>query len=285
MNVNALVKAAKGSVKFLKHNAPLIFQAAGIAGMVAGTIYTGKVAPMAYDILENYREEKEEKGETYPNKLVEIASETALMVKYYGPVVLLDAMSIASLIFSYRINMARIAALSSALAISDKQFKEYRDKVKELFSDENKDADSEVKQAIMQDHINDGMICTDEADGVQYQVINDDLVENIGGNVLIKDEVTGKIFYGTKNLVEFAFIELNKRLPGEMWMSVNELYDILNIRHAGNGFDMIGFDTDDYGSRGVMIEWLQPEMTPGGQQSMMVFTYDWSGKKITHRYY
>ena len=53
-----------------------------------------------------------------------------------------------------------------------------------------------------------------------------------------------RYFYSDIDQIKKAINELNRRMLNEMYVSLNDFYDELNLRHSGNGYDL-GWKLDD----------------------------------------
>lgn len=265
MNIAAITKlikvSAKTSVKIIEKNAPLILQITGIAGMLGGTVMATRESLKADEVLKKYREEHSNDNDS---KVVKIAKEAIAVAPCYVKTFGIEAASVVLLILSYRLNMKRIMALTAALSLSEERFKEFKAKTDELFG---KDGGSEhVNRDIMGDYIS-------SMDELPNEFLSQ-IIETVGGNVLTVDSVTGRIFYTSRNYVERCLNELNVKLRDEMYLTINDWYDILGLSHCAAGDDL-GFIVDDYGRRGVKFD-FDTELSRGGELPLMVIRYDYS---------
>lgn len=135
----------------LKKYSPEIFLAAGVVGVVASTIMACKATTKISGILEESKDtvntiheylEEPDKKEEYTEEdskrdLLIVYRDTAFdLAKIYAPSVVLGAVSIASILASHNIIRKRNAAISAALTMTEKTFKEYRGRVVERFGKE-----------------------------------------------------------------------------------------------------------------------------------------------------
>lgn len=261
--VNVIKIAAKSSCKLIEHNLPLILQVTGIGGMIGGTVIAAKKAPEAKEIIEQYREEHKDDN---TSKLTKIVDEIVAVGPCYVPVITIEALSITALIFSYRINMKRIAALTTALTLSDAKIKEFKSKAEEVLGVEKVE---EIEKAVREEKL-DGL------DIVKNNIDLERLLENVGGTSIICDNETGRVFYGSIDIVNDAFYELSTRLIGEQYMTVNELYSLIGtgLGHSG-AYDYLGFIADDFGKFGIKPSW-STRFAADGKTPIAVFSYDYT---------
>lgn len=140
----------------LKKNSPQIFLAAGIASgvgcVVLACVQTYKASKKIdnmkndiYDIKDAVdKEYRTEEGEvaTYTEEdakddsIIVYRQFTIDMIKLYAPVVGFGALSIACVLKSYGIMSARNVALTAAYVSVERSFKEYRERVKKRYGEE-----------------------------------------------------------------------------------------------------------------------------------------------------
>ena len=64
------------------------------------------------------------------------------------------------------------------------------------------------------------------------------------GNTLCYDAFNSRYFYSDIDQIKRAINELNRRMLNEMYVSLNDFYDELNLKHSGNGYEL-GWKLDD----------------------------------------
>lgn len=112
----------------------------GAIGVVVTSVATAKVAPKAARLLE---EAEAEKGDelTFFEK-VKVAGPT------YIPPVALGLSTIACIFSANMLDQRTQASMAGAYALLDNSYKEYKNKVKEIYGE---DADAKVKEAVAND--------------------------------------------------------------------------------------------------------------------------------------
>lgn len=191
---------------FLKRNASTILTCIGGIGVAATAITAVKATPKALQILEETKREKNEELSKW--EIVKAAGPV------YIPSVLIGVSTIACIFGANALNIHQQAALMSAYALLDNSYKEYKNKVKELYGEE---ADTEVKTAIVKDKFKESDIITSSEQQLFY------------------DDFSGRYFESTTEKVLAAEYRVNNTLAREFGVFLNEFYDALNI------------DTVDYG--------------------------------------
>lgn len=187
------------STMYLKRNSSTILTYVGAAGVVATTVTAVKVTPKALKMLE---EAKKEKGEELTKgEVVQVAGPV------YIPVVLMGAGTMACIFGANILNKQHQAAITSAYALLDQSYKEYKTKAIELYGD---DAHEHIREEIAKDNAKDQDMTTDDKQ-------------------LFYDEFSGRYFSSTMEEVIKAEYELNKRLSLRSGVYLNEFYELLDI--------------------------------------------------------
>lgn len=124
----------------------------GAAGVVGTAIMAVKAKPKADKLLEEAKYEKKE-------PLTKIETVKAV-VPAYLPSILIGASTIACIIGANLLNKKSQASLMSTYALLENSYKEYRNKVNDLYGEE---ADDEVKTSLVKDKYDEHDEC-DEYD-------------------------------------------------------------------------------------------------------------------------
>lgn len=198
MNIKSLFKEAQKSIKA---NSPEILLGLGIAGMVTSMIFAVKATPKALQLIE---EETEKKGEELTGK--EIGK---TVWKCYIPTVGMTAVSAACLIGGNRIKSKRALALYSAYEISKASFQTYKDDIVDKIGEKR------VEKA--------------EAEIAEEKIFakNDSLEKKV---YKIVDAFTGMEFEATPTQVQKAMNDICFTINRRGFASVNDLYEILNVK-------------------------------------------------------
>lgn len=200
---------------FLKRNASTILTCVGAAGVVATTVMAVKATPKAVSLLEMAKEEKGE--ELTKLEKVQVAAPV------YIPTVLIGASTIACIFGANALNRHQQASLMSAYALLDSSYKDYKNKVAELYGE---NADSQVKQEIAKDKYNEDAYPVED------------------GKQLFYDDFSQRYFQATTEQVLTAEYELNRMLATDYGVFLNEFYELLGIDRTDYG-DYLGWSTGE----------------------------------------
>lgn len=198
---------------FLKRNASTILTCIGSAGVIATSVMAVKETPKALVLLENAKEEKGE--ELTKLEAVKIAGPV------YIPSIIVGMSTIACIFGANILNKRQQAALISAYTLLDNSYKEYRNKVVELYGE---DADEHVRKEIAKDKYEESDIETED------------------NKLLFYDEYSMKYFNSTMEDVIKAEYEINRILAERNGAFLNEFYDLLKLPQTNCG-DVLGWST------------------------------------------
>ena len=217
-NVSKLIKSARTVVS--KHS-PEILTGIGIAGMITTTVLAVKATPKAMQLLE----EKKSKLECESLTKKEVIT-TAW--KCYIPAAATGAFSIACLIGANSVNTRRNAALATAYKLSETALTEYREKVVETLGEKKEQA---VKDKVAKSKVENNPVSKSEV------IITD------RGNTLCYDAAIGRYFESDIESIKKAINEINREMTYNMYVSLNEFYDALDLPHVELGDDL-GWNMD-----------------------------------------
>lgn len=193
---------------FLKKNSPLILTIAGSAGVVITTILAVKATPKAIELIE---EAEDEKGE----KLTTIEKIKIGWKPYIGTGI--SALSTIICVVSIQyLNTKKQASIISAYTLLDNAFKQYRDNIKLLYTEE---ADTLAKQEIVRAKYDPDCIPDEDED-------------------LFFDYQGMRFFTSTFTNVMQAECKFKEALMSRGYACINEYYDYLGIPKVEYGYQL-----------------------------------------------
>lgn len=198
---------------FLNRNAATILTCIGGIGVVGTVAVAIKDTPKAMQLLEEAKAKKKEELTKF--EVVKAAAPA------YVPTLLLGVGTLACIFGANAWNKHKQASLISAYALLDTSYKNYKQKVGELYGDA---ANVRVREEIAKDEYEENDIS-----------VNDD-------KVLFFDDFSGRYFESTIEAVQRAEYRINRELSMRDWATVNEFYDMLGLDHIAGGDD-IGWST------------------------------------------
>ena len=206
---------------FTKRHGATVLTCIGSVGVVATTVSAVKATPKAIRLLE---EAKKEKGE----ELTKVEKIKMAGPKYI-PTVLLGVGTLVCIFGANVMNKKQQAAMVSAYTLLDSSYKEYKQKLKELYGEE---AHENIVNAIAIEEAREVGITAECL--CSNSCLTDD--EACGDPVLFYDEWSNRYFESTIEQVIVAEYHINRNFVLRGFVILNEFYEFL------------GLDPTDYGS-------------------------------------
>lgn len=211
-----------------------------------------KATPKA---LEKIEEAKQEKGE----ELSKWEKVKAAGPKYTGTIVVGTA-TVVCIFGANILNKKHQANLASAYALVDQSYKQYQQKVKEIYSE---DAHQEIMDAI----------AAEKAENMAVQApgyVNNNRLyvdEKCGETRLFYDEYGDRFFEATLEQVISAQYHLNRNYVLRGYTVLNELYDFLGLEPTDYGSE-VGWVANDDGK--YWIEFDNREINIKGVDCILI---------------
>ena len=223
LNVSKLCKDAKVMVS---KRSPEILTGLGIAGMISTTVLAVQATPKALDLIARAEDKKFDNG--HGNKLT-VSEKMKVAWKPYIPAAITGIASISCIIGASSVHAKRNAAIAAAYNLSQTALTEYKEKVVETIGEKKEQA---IKDKIAKDKIKKDPVSKSE------------VIVTGKGNTLCYDAFNSRYFYSDIDQIKRAINELNRIMLNQMYVSLNDFYDELNLKHSGNG-DELGWKLDD----------------------------------------
>lgn len=240
LNVKQCFKMAK---KVVQKKSPEILTGLGIAGMITTVVLAVKATPKALDLIDEEIEKQNRKlsQEAYDsgystakqiNKLKPVET-VKVAWKPYIPALLLGSASVGCLIGANTVSARRHAALYSAYELSKTAYNELNEKVTEVVGEKKV---TEIKQKLAEDKVNKV-----SPEGAIEKKPN--VVIAGDGDTWFIDAMSNQPFLSSKNKLDAAANELNRKMRSDMYVSLSQFYDEVGIEHTGTS-DYIGWRID-----------------------------------------
>ena len=218
-NISKIINEIQKAV--IKHS-PEILTGLGIAGMITTTVLAVKATHKALDLINDRKDELE------TEKLPPIeAVKTAW--KCYIPAAVTCATSTACLIGASSVHLKRNAALATAYKLSESAISEYKDAVIDKIGEKKEQT---IRDKIAEEKMKKNPVSSSEVFITEK------------GNTLCYDTISGRYFKSDIDRIKRAENAINKQLLDEMYVSLNDLYDELDLDHTKLG-DELGWKIDD----------------------------------------
>lgn len=212
----------KGILQTLKRASPMMLTILGAAGVIGTAVLAVKATPEAYRAIRRKEVEVNEKVVCLEDDRDLTVAETVRVAwKYYIPAASVGLATILCIFGANGLTRKQQASVASAYALLDQAYKEYRNKVKELYGP---DTDVEIRKDIAKDNLE-----------------KVDLEEPEDGKRLFYDEFSGQYFERTMVEVMDAEYHLNREFILEGSVKLNDFYELLGLPKTDLG-NVVGWD-------------------------------------------
>lgn len=227
------------SKDYLKKNSPVILTCIGVVGIVATGVMTHKATLNAVELI---NEAEVEKGEELTK-----AEAFKVSAKCYIPPILMGAGTITCVVSATVLNRKQQALLTSAYQMLNTSYKEFKDKVNELYGP---DANGKVLSSI----------CTDKYNILDAKPVLHD------GKQLFYDRYSDRYYESTMADVYWAECHFNRNFVIGGCICINEYYKLLGIDTIPEG-DELGYNgyefEVDWGCRYIDFGYHTVELEDG----------------------
>lgn len=214
---------------FIKHHGSTVLTCVGGVGVITTAVSAVKATPKALRIIEDAEKQKGE-------KLTKVEKIKMAGPKYV-PTILIGAGTIVCIFGANVLNKRHQASLVSAYTLIDSSYKEYKQKLKELYGEEAHEriVDAIAIEEAREVGINAGCLCANTC-------LTDD--EACGEPVLFYEEFGGRYFESTIEQVITAQYHLNRNFTLRGYAILNELYEFLGLEPTDYG-NTVGWTVED----------------------------------------
>ena len=218
-NISKIINEIQKAV--IKHS-PEILTGLGIAGMITTTVLAVKATPKALDLI-NDRKDELDTEKLPPIEVVKTAW------KCYIPATFTCVTSTACLIGASSVHLKRNTALATAYKLSESAISEYKDAVIDKIGEKKEQT---IRDKVAEEKMKKNPVSSSEVFITEK------------GNTLCYDTISGRYFKSDIDRIKRAENAINKQLLDEMYVSLNDLYDELDLDHTKLG-DELGWKIDD----------------------------------------
>lgn len=250
---------------FAKQHSPELLVGLGIAGMTTTTVLAVRATPKAVEKIHVAIADKNEKlfddavarqeDKYTPITKLKSGDVIKLCWKDYLPAAATGIASIVCIVGGTNITLRRNAALVTACKLSEitiKDLQEYKNKVVETIGETKNE---EIEAKVAQDHVDKASINMDST------------IISGNGPILYFDKIGGQWFKSDKETIREAINRLNHTMNDDMYVSLNDFYDEMNMPHTVAG-DRLGWNRD----YGLIEPKFSSHLTPGGVPVVVLST-------------
>lgn len=222
------------SVIQLKRGSPTILTCLGVAGLVATTVSAVVATPKA---IEKIRKDSLINHDGDPCGYSKTEAIKSAWV-YYIPSTVIGVSTIICIVGANVLNRLQQASLSSAYALINKSYNEYKEKLKELYGEE---AHQKIIDSIAKEHCNDVYLSGQDICGWNSLDFGE---HDPDENRLFYDEYSRRYFESSVSRVLQAEYHLNRNFVMSGHLPVNDFYEMLGLS-ALDGGEYVGWNCDD----------------------------------------
>lgn len=197
--------------KFFGRNGRVILTGAAVAGTVATAVMASRDTIKARDAMLELSQNPYTKMD---------AAKT--VIPCYIPTIITAGATITAVVGAHTASSSKIAAYSSAYTMAQEAAHLYRSKVREVVGDQQAE---QIEERVSQARVDRS---TDDPKNVIIGT----------GEVLCMDGFSGRYFTSTMERIRKAQNDLNYKLLNEVYASLNDLYEYLDLPPIGAGDDL-----------------------------------------------
>ena len=251
-----------------RHGATILTCAGGI-GVIVTTATAVKATPKVISLLE---EAEKEKGEELTK-----SEKFKMALPNYIPTALIGAGTIVCMVGANVLNKRHQAALVSAYALLESSYKEYRQKLIELYGQE---VHEEIVNAIAIEKAEDMYIRG------SYMCGTCDLTsdKSCSDPVVFYDEYSGRFFESTIEQVLNAAYHLNRNYILRGYSYLNEFYEFLGIEETDYG-SVLGWTPTDEGEYWIEVSYRKAVGEDGMEYYVIELPFEPTYEFLENSYY
>lgn len=220
----------KANIRKLKKYSPTVLSCFGAVGVIGTSVLAVKATPKALRKIRADSRKRHGDSDGY-TKLEALQSAWV----YYVPSVVMGAATIVCIFGANILNKHQQAAITSAYALLNDAYRDYKDKLKELYGE---DAHRKIMEAIAIEKADDMYIASTGLLGGGSLDFDE---HNPDDNRLFYDTFSKRYFESSINRVIQAEYYLNRDFAIGGYRSVNDFYEFVGIDPIPGG-DEIGWD-------------------------------------------
>ena len=238
MNKPNVTKMWKDLKFVLGKHSPEILTGIGIAGMITTTVLAVRATPKALELIEDEKcrqnreivKEASRNGQDCCPQVTKLKPLEVIKVawKPYIPAAVTGAASVGCLIGASSVSARRNAALAAAYNLSQTALTEYKDKVIETIGEKKEKA---IKDKIAKDKVE------------KNPVKQSDVIITGKGKTRFLDTFGGQRFESDIETIKKAENIINRKLINDMYVSLNDFYDLIGLEPTRLGEDL-GWNLD-----------------------------------------
>lgn len=204
-------KVISVSAKAIADHSPLILTGIGVTGTITTAVLTARASFKSSKLIANNQERINRYGD---GQALDNKEKFKLIWDQYIPPVGTGVLTIACIIASNRIGTRRTAALATAMAISEKAWDEYKEKVIEKLGVRKEES---FRDEIARDHIN------------RNPANDKEIIVTGNGDVRCYDSITGRYFLSQMESLRKAMNDINAQILHSDYATLYDFYKLIGL--------------------------------------------------------
>jgi hypothetical protein len=193
-----------------KEHSPVILSAIAGVGTIATAYLAAKASFEAAKVLDDY----EEKNGVSDDRKERIIDRTKVVWKLYIPPAVSATSTIICIIAANRVEASKTLAAQTAFTVSQQLYSDYRDKVVEQLGARK---DQSIRDSVSQDRV------------LKDPPPSSDILISGPGNVLCREDFTGRYFTSDMETLRKAQNELNSKLLSQDYATLYDFYYMIGL--------------------------------------------------------
>jgi Family of unknown function (DUF6353) len=215
--------------RYAHENKSVLLTAVGVVGTVSTAVLSFRAGYRASEIIQEEADAFFNEHPDHDEVDFDVKTKVKLIWPELIPPVGLGVLTVASIVTANRIDQKKAAALAAAYGISERSFQEYKEKVVERLGEKKEQA---MRDEIAQDRVN------------RDPVENKQVIITGNGDVLCKDNISGRYFQSSMETIRSAENKVNHDIIHHMYASLSSFYEHIGLaptRHS----DEVGWNTNN----------------------------------------
>jgi len=193
-----------------KEHLPAILAGGAVLGTLATAYLTGKATVKAYDVIRKH----EETWKPSDNRKERVMERTKLVWKFYIPPAIAATSTIGFIIGAHRVELRKLLAAQTALAVSERVYSEYREKVVEELGDRTEQS---IRDQIVDER-------------VKKEAPSEGVIVVAPGHVLCCELFTGRYFPCDMETLRKSVNEINRKILTHDYATFDDFYDLIGLK-------------------------------------------------------
>lgn len=193
---------------------------------VVGSVNTAVLASRATAKAQRVVDEDEINNGFEPDPKDRWKRRVKIAWRLYIPTAISAVSTVTMIVCANRLALKRETIVASSLATAQLYLNRYTKTIEEVLDEE--------QQQIFQDRFSEKLVQED------YSYESGTYVHEAGGEDLFLESISGRYFKSTLNDVRSAILSAREQIENDNYITLNELYDMLNLDHTAQG-DYIGW--------------------------------------------